>query len=68
MRKLIPLLAIVVGAAAFAPQPVAAAECTRQYMQCLNDSYDLEGLYQVLADLECGARYAGCLAASVIAA
>jgi hypothetical protein len=61
MSKVILTLSLLAGAAAFVPQPLAAAECTRQYSQCLNDTADTGGIFRVLADLECGAQYAGCI-------
>jgi hypothetical protein len=66
MTKLILTLILLAGSAALVPQPVAAAECTRQYSKCLNDSYDTSGWLRVLADLECGAQYAGCIAALMV--
>lgn len=66
MMKFMIAVAVGVGALAFAPQPVAAdAECTRQYNQCLNDSWDLEGWSQTMADIECFAEYTGCVAKKV---
>lgn len=61
MTKLMLMFTIVAGAALLTPQEVEAADCTRQYSQCLNDSYDTSGLLRHLADLECGVRYAACL-------
>ena len=68
MKKVIAVLTLAVAAVAFAPRPVAAQEvdCTRAYIACLNDSYDLSGWLQRLADLECFAEYSGCLAKSII--
>ena len=69
MRKLIVVLSLVVGTVAFAPRAVTAqeADCSRDYVQCLNDSYDLEGIFQTMADLECAAEYAGCVARKIAA-
>lgn len=66
MSKLILMLTVVAGAAVVAPSPVAASECTREYITCLNDTYDLDGWLQTLADIECFAGYTGCVARAVI--
>jgi hypothetical protein len=66
MSKLILMLTVIAGAALVAPSPVAAEDCTREYMQCLNDTYDLDGWLQTLADIECFAIYTGCVARAVI--
>jgi hypothetical protein len=66
MTKLILTLALAMGAATFVPRPLAADECTRAYIQCLNDSYDLTGWFQTMADIECFAGYVGCVAKNVI--
>lgn len=57
------MLAVMVGASAlaFAPQPVAAAECTEEYHKCLNDSWYYDGISQTMADVECFAGYVGCV-------
>lgn len=39
--------------------PVA---CTDGYMACLNASYDKRGIARAMADVECFARYGGCIA------
>ena len=68
MKKVIVVLTLAAATVAFSPRPVAAqeADCTREYMACLNDSYDLDGWLQKLADLECFAEYTGCVAKSII--
>jgi hypothetical protein len=66
MTKLIATLAVVATAAMAVPQPLAAADCTREYMQCLNDSWDLDGVYRYLADIECYSKYVGCVAKNVV--
>lgn len=65
MKRFVLGMAAVLGAAAFAPQPVAAS-CAQDYAQCLNDSWNLKGMLQVLADVECGAEYAGCIRRTVL--
>lgn len=62
MTKVLAGLAIAASAVAFAPQPVAAASCTQQYTKCLNDTWFYTGELQRMADLECSAEYAGCVA------
>jgi hypothetical protein len=66
MKRIIIGMAFVLGVVAFAPQPVAAEDCARGYASCLNDSWDLSGLLQVLADIECGADYVGCIRSKVL--
>lgn len=65
MTKLIIVLSVALGAIALDATPASAASCTKQYEQCLNDSWDTEGLTRHLADLECGAEYTGCVAAKL---
>ncbi len=60
MSKLIIVVAAALGAVAVVPNP-AAASCTTEYVQCLNDSYDLPEPFQTMADVECGAAYVGCV-------
>lgn len=62
------MLAVMIGASAvaFAPQPVAASDCTDGYVKCLNDTHDLSGWLQTLADIECAAEYTGCVSQKVI--
>ena len=61
MMKLIAGLTMMLSVAAFSPQPAAAADCTAEYTKCLNDTYELDGWLQVMADVECGADYAACI-------
>ncbi len=70
MKKLIAVLTLAVTTVALAPRPAAAqeADCTKQYVQCLNDSYDLDGWLQRMADLECFAEYTGCVAKAIVQA
>jgi|GEM_PF-1834284 len=59
----------VAGNAALPLQAEASDDsipCTRGYMKCLNDSYDTQGLFRIMADLECGVRYAACLVDAII--
>lgn len=65
MTKLMIMLAMAASAVTFVPQPVAAADCTDQYVKCLNDTHDLTGWVQVMADVECFAEYTGCVASKV---
>lgn len=62
MTKLILTLTLAAGAVTVAPRPVAAAGCTDEYVTCLNDSYDLTGVLQTMADIECFAGYGACIA------
>jgi hypothetical protein len=65
MSKLIAGAILALAAATMAPGALAASDCTRDYAQCLNDSYDLTGAFQSMADLECGAEYANCVASKL---
>ena len=62
MIKLTMVLALAASALAFVPQPVAAAECTQNYVKCLNDTWYYDGVLQDMADMECSTSYAGCIA------
>jgi hypothetical protein len=53
-------LLIAVGTALPA-RAVAGVPCTDGYQGCLNDSFDKKGFAEILANLECGARYARCI-------
>lgn len=44
----------------------AATSCTATYEKCLNDTWDMKGVAQYLANLECGARYAGCIRQAIL--
>jgi len=59
-RKFAPLT-LVLATGISIPATADATPCTRGYMQCLNDSYDLKGLAEYLANLECGVGFASCL-------
>ncbi len=61
MTKLMMGLVIAGSAMTFVPQPVAAASCTEQYAQCLNDSWGLSPMLRTMADIECFAEYSGCV-------
>ena len=62
MMKLVMTLAVAAGALTFAPGQAAASDCTQQYVKCLNDTWYYSGFLQEMADLECSAEYAGCVA------
>jgi hypothetical protein len=68
MTKLMMILAIAGSAVAFVPEPAAAASCTEEYAQCLNDSWALQAALRTLADVECFAEYAGCVRRSLLGA
>lgn len=53
-------LFITMGAA-LPPPAAAGVPCTDGYQSCLNDSWDKSGFAELLANLECGARYARCI-------
>lgn len=65
MTKLIIILSAALGAVAIGVSPASAESCVEQYQKCLNDSWDTSGALRLLADLECGAEYAGCVAAKL---
>lgn len=62
-RKLVPLALVIAAGVTTMPAPAAAAPCTSGYQRCLNDSYEMKGFAEYLANLECGVRFAGCLMA-----
>jgi hypothetical protein len=66
MTKLIIILSVAIGALTLGVDPVSAASCTTQYEKCLNDSWDTEGVTQLMADVECAAEYAGCVGSKII--
>lgn len=68
MTKMMMIAMIAGSALALGPGPVAAADCTRQYTKCLNDTWDLKGALQVMADVECFAEYTGCVRKTIIGA
>lgn len=59
-RKSVPF-ALTIAALTMNPAPAAASSCTRDYMKCLNDTHDLSGFFEYLANLECGLKLANCL-------
>jgi hypothetical protein len=70
MNKGIAVLTLALATVAFAPRPVAAqeADCTKNYTKCLNDSYELSGVLQKMADIECFSEYLGCVGKSIVQA
>ena len=68
MKKLIAVLTLAVATVALGPRPMAAqsADCTTDYVSCLNDTHHLEGWLQTMADLECFAEYSGCVAKKIM--
>lgn len=62
MKKIMLILTLAATAASFTPRAAAAQECTRGYVTCLNDTHDLEGFFQVMADIECFSEYLKCVA------
>lgn len=62
MTKLVMTLVLSASAMVLVPGPAAAADCTQQYVKCLNDTWYYDGALQDMADLECSAEYAGCVA------
>ena len=65
MTKLILITAIAAAGAVLAPRPAAAQSCTDGYVTCLNDSYDLTGALQTMADVECFAAYTSCVGSKI---
>ncbi len=61
MTKLIIILSVAIGALTLGVDPVSASSCTTQYEKCLNDSWDTKGATQLMADVDCGAEYVGCV-------
>lgn len=56
------LTALLIAVGATLPSQAAAnTSCTDNYSRCLNDSYDTSGFGRMMADLECGARWARCI-------
>jgi hypothetical protein len=60
-RWITPLALLIAISAVLPPQADASVDCTDAYMTCLNDSWDKKGFAELLANLECGARYARCI-------
>jgi hypothetical protein len=66
MRTKLMMFALV-GATVLTPSMASAAKtCVEVFEQCLNDSWNTSGLTRYLANLECAARYAGCIRAVVL--
>jgi hypothetical protein len=61
VRSVVLMAALAVGS----PAVASAATCLDGYYQCLNDTWESRGLTRILLDLECGARYAGCMRRTV---
>lgn len=66
MTKVIIIMAAALGAVTIGASPVSASDCTRQFEKCLNDTWDLEGTAQTLANIECSAEYTGCVARKLL--
>jgi hypothetical protein len=66
MRTKLMILAVVAATSATPSIASAARTCVATYEQCLNDTWDTSGLTRYLANLECAARYAGCLRAVIL--
>jgi len=68
MKKLIAVFTLAVATVALAPRPVAAqhADCSWGYTQCLNDSWELKGILQSMADIECFTDYLGCIRKGIL--
>jgi hypothetical protein len=66
MRTKVMLFALVVLSSAAPSLASAAKSCVDVYQECLNDTWNTSGLTRYLADLECAARYAGCLKAIIV--
>lgn len=64
MRKTMMMLTLAATAASFTPAAVAAQECTDGYVTCLNDTHELTGFLQTMADVECFSGYLRCVSAS----
>lgn len=56
------ILALLLFTTALLPASAHAAKtCLDVYYQCLNETQGTKGIERILADVECGARYYGCL-------
>lgn len=64
MRKIMMALTLAASAAPFTPAALAAQECTDGYVKCLNDTHELEGFLQTMADIECFSGYLRCVSIS----
>lgn len=66
MRTKLMLMALVATITVTPSVASAAKTCVETYEQCLNDTWNTSGLTRYLANLECAARYAGCLRAVIL--
>jgi hypothetical protein len=66
MRTKVILFALIAGSSLTPSIASAAKTCVDVYQECLNATWDTSGLARYLADIECAARYAGCLRAVVV--
>jgi hypothetical protein len=57
---------IAIAGLAIATPAANAATCVQIYEKCLNDTWDTSGFARILADLECAAKYAGCVRAAIL--
>ena len=66
MRHLLRILSVLAILAVLgslsAPAASAQTACTDQYAACLNVAGQLDQPFQSMADIECGAKYVGCVA------
>jgi hypothetical protein len=60
------ILSVLVLTALLLPAAASARTCISVYEQCLNDTWNTSGITRILADIECGARYAGCVRAAIL--
>lgn len=67
-RSLFAMALLAAVAFALPPAAMASVSCTDAYEMCLNDSWDKKGFAELLANLECGARYARCIADILVGA
>jgi len=65
IRKTIPM-AVALALAVGAPGVASAQECVDEYQRCLNDTHDTRGVIRVMADVECFAKYVGCIRRQVM--
>lgn len=67
--RLLILTALLIAAGVVLPARAdAAVPCTDGYEMCLNDSHDKRGWAELLANLECGAQFARCIADTIMGA
>ncbi|MFW6202216.1 MAG: hypothetical protein ACOC8B_06545 [Gemmatimonadota bacterium] len=62
-------LAVLAFSLAAAPDAALASDpdCTEQYSDCIEEAGLLDSPFQEMADVECAAEYAGCVAKKLIA-